>query len=72
MIEKLAETETGQYITTAQITIDLKNVFNALQWAKPHCTCVYCEGEGCKHCQHTGWLCKGLFNAAPDEVKTKS
>ena len=68
-IESLAETPAGSYIGGAQIAVDLKNVMNSLAWAKPHCTCVYCEGDGCKHCQSRGWLCKGLFASAPQEMK---
>jgi len=68
-IEELAEKPAGAYITPGQIVVDLKNVFNALTWAKPHCVCVYCEGEGCKHCQGHGWMCKGLWASAPEEYK---
>jgi hypothetical protein len=68
-IEELAEKPAGAYIGTAQIVVDLKNVFNALQWAKPHAVCVYCEGDGCKHCQSRGWLCKGLHASAPEDLK---
>lgn len=69
-IEALSEKSAGAFITPAQIVVDLKNVFNALSWAKPHCVCVYCEGEGCKHCQARGWLCKGLFASAPEDLKS--
>lgn len=69
-IEELAEKPAGAFITPAQIVVDLKNVFNALSWAKPHCVCVYCEGEGCKHCQSRGWLCKGLYASAPEDMKS--
>ena len=68
-IEELAEKPAGAFVTTAQIVVDLKNVFNALTWAKPHCVCVYCEGEGCKHCQGHGWMCKGLYASAPEDLK---
>jgi len=60
---------TGTYVTKAQVLADMKNAYNALAWAKPHCVCVYCEGEGCKHCQQNGWLCKGLWASAPEEYK---
>lgn len=69
-IEELSEKPAGAFITPAQIVVDLKNVFNALSWAKPHCVCVYCEGEGCKHCQSRGWLCKGLYASAPEDMKS--
>ena len=68
-IEELAETEAGTFLGSAQIIVDMKNVFNALQWAKPHCPCVYCEGDGCKHCQEKGWMCKGLHTSAPEDLK---
>ena len=69
-IEELSEKPEGSFITPAQIVVDLKNVFNALTWAKPHCVCVYCQGEGCKHCQFRGWLCKGLYASAPEDMKS--
>lgn len=68
-IEELCESPTGTYVTKAQVLADMKNAYNALAWAKPHCVCVYCEGEGCKHCQQNGWLCKGLWASAPEEYK---
>jgi len=69
-IERLSEKPAGAYIGASQIAVDLKNVLNSLSWAKPHCTCVYCEGEGCKHCQSRGWLCKGLYASAPEDMKS--
>ena len=68
-IEELCESPTGTYVTKAQVLADMKNAYNALAWAKPHCVCVYCDGEGCKHCQQNGWLCKGLWASAPEEYK---
>lgn len=68
-IEELCDSKTGTYVTKAQVLADMKNAYNALAWAKPHCVCVYCEGEGCKHCQQNGWLCKGLWASAPEEYK---
>jgi hypothetical protein len=68
-IEELSETEAGAFLGSAQIVVDMKNVFNALQWAKPHCQCVYCDGDGCKHCQNRGWMCKGLHTSAPEDLK---
>lgn len=68
-IEELSETEAGTFLGSAQIIVDMKNVFNALQWAKPHCPCVYCDGDGCKHCQEKGWMCKGLHASAPEDLK---
>lgn len=68
-IEELCEIPTGTYITKAQVLADMKNAYNALAWAKPHCVCVYCDGEGCKHCQDNGWLCKGLWASAPEEYR---
>lgn len=70
-IEALAEDPAGAYISTAQIVVDMKNVFSALKWATPHCVCVYCEGEGCKHCQSRGWMSKGLWDSAPDDMKAQ-
>lgn len=69
-IEALAEKDAGSFIGLEQIVVDLRNVFNALQWAKPHCVCIYCEGEGCKHCQKKGWMPKGLYASAPENLKT--
>lgn len=68
-IEALGAAPAGSYVGTEQIIVDLRNVFNALQWAKPHCVCIYCDGEGCKHCQHRGWMCKGLYASAPEDMK---
>ena len=68
-IEELCEDKAGIYVTKAQVLADMKNAYNALAWAKPHCICVYCEGDGCKHCQQNGWLCKGLWASAPEEYK---
>lgn len=68
-IEELCGVAAGTYITKSQILADMKNAYGALSWAKPHCVCVYCEGEGCKHCQQNGWLCKGLYVAAPEEYR---
>lgn len=70
-IEALAEDPAGAYLGVAQIVVDMKNVFSALKWATPHCVCVYCEGEGCKHCQNRGWMSKGLWDSAPDDMKAQ-
>ena len=70
-IEALAEDPAGAYLGVAQIVVDMKNVFSALKWATPHCVCVYCEGDGCKHCQNRGWMSKGLWDSAPDDMKAR-
>jgi len=69
-VELLAEKPAGAFLGASQINVDLKNVLNALAWAKPHCTCVYCEGDGCKHCQGHGWMPKGLYASAPEDMKS--
>lgn len=68
-IEALAETPAGAFVGLEQIIVDMRNAYNALAWAKPHCVCVYCDGEGCKHCHNRGWMPKGLYASAPEEYK---
>ena len=59
----------GYSVNWNAIDADIKNAKRCLTDAKPHDLCVYCNGDGCDACKHTGWLGKVAIEMAPKNLK---
>jgi len=69
-IKELADQPIGQFIRRQQIDADLKNVWSAIKFARPHASCPYCNQDtGCDACKSTGWVPIDIYKAAPEEFK---
>jgi ParB-like chromosome segregation protein Spo0J len=66
-IFELSEEPGGERLPLTQIRVDLNNVSEALQSAKPHSACPYCKGAGCKQCDALGWMHKDRYAGIPEE-----
>jgi len=52
----------------------LQNAINALASEIPHAVCPYCKAhepqrKDCRGCNGRGWVGKGAYKAAPEEMK---
>lgn len=43
----------------------LKTAAGTVRAAKGAGLCTYCDAEGCKHCEQSGWLIKSMYDSAP-------
>lgn len=75
-VKKMVEDgdELAAEINLSQVQADCSNLHRAFRFAKPHAVCPYCQGRGretkdCKCCGGRGWVGKGRFDAAPEEMK---
>lgn len=48
---------------------DAANIIRALRAARPHATCPYCGGPGCKACRDRGIVNQLIYEQAPSEMK---
>jgi len=60
---QVAETPAATYLNRQQVDTQLKNVWKALSYAKPHAVCPDCEGAAneCATCRATGFLPKPYY-----------
>lgn len=68
-IESLSKQNIGQFIRIQEVTAELKNAARHMRHAAPKAPCPYCAQKGCKTCRDAGWVPKGIYDAAPDEMK---
>ena len=59
----------GYSVNWNALDADIRNAKRCLTDAKPHDLCVYCNGDGCDACKHTGWLGKVAIEMAPKNLK---
>ena len=59
----------GYSVNWNALDADIKNAKRCLTDAMPHGSCVYCNGDGCDACKHTGWLGKVAIEMAPKNLK---
>ena len=45
------------------------NIRRSLKNALPHAICPYCGGDGCEACKTRGYVGRGIYQAAPAEMK---
>jgi len=70
-VKEIRSERIGTYIHE-QTEVDLSNVANAIQFAKPFALCAYCLPtglKGCKACRKSGFMTKDVFNAVPKEAR---
>ena len=70
--EKITATPPGQVLERSMLQFrrDLKNLDNALIFAKPYAVCSYCNASlpgiaNCSACHGTGWLVKSVYDQSP-------
>ena len=76
-VKKLADEPSGAFMAEDRIDDDLKNAWNALKFSAPNKPCCYCETgyaegvkkAGCKACHGRGWLSRGQYDAAPEDLR---
>lgn len=68
-VKALAEGKYGTFMRLQQISTDLRNAFRALTFSAPYRPCPYCNQDGCETCHKGGWVCKGIYDAAPADLK---
>lgn len=77
-IKELADDPSGAFLSEDRVDDDLKNAWNALKFATPSKPCCYCEtgyakgvkkADGCKACHDRGWLSRGQYDAAPEDLR---
>lgn len=59
----------GQFLNLQAIQAELTNAKRHIVHASPAGPCPYCAQKGCKTCHDNGWVPKGIWDAAPDEMK---
>lgn len=65
----LSSDPAGYSVNWNAIDADIRNAKRCLTDAMPHGLCVYCNGDGCDACKHTGWLGKVAIEMAPKNLK---
>ena len=55
-IEALAKSASGVYISLSMCRNEYTNLKGSLKNSAPTGICPKCEGAGCQHCAHTGWV----------------
>ena len=69
-----AGSEGFELLDEKQIEPRLKDIKSLLKFARPHCICPACSGDGgcgskCGHCKGKGWMVEGEFRMLPSEYK---
>ncbi len=52
-----------------RVLMDLERVVSAVRYAKPHCVCRMCQGQGCRACREAGYQTKMQYDANPPEFR---
>lgn len=65
----LSSDPAGYSVNWNALDADIRNAKRCLTDAMPHDLCVYCNGDGCDACKHTGWLGKVAVEMAPKNLK---
>jgi len=52
-----------------RMDIDLKNVWEAVKFARPYAVCMHHKGKACVPCKGTGWLVKTSYDRLVSEQK---
>lgn len=68
----LSQDPAGYSVNWNAIDADIRNAKRCLTDAMPHGICVYCTGDGCDACHHTGWLGKVAIEMAPKSMRKGS
>lgn len=68
-LTSLSSDPDGYSVNWNALDADIKNAKRCLTDAMPHGACVYCNGDGCDACKHTGWLGKVAIEMAPKSLK---
>lgn len=70
-IENLARDPIGCKVRMNQISVECKNIRDAIRWATPFKRCPYktCSTTGCKACGGNQWVTKDVWNNIPKEIK---
>jgi uncharacterized ParB-like nuclease family protein len=55
-IESLAKSPSGVYISMSMCRNEYTNLKGTLKSSAPTGICPKCDGAGCEHCAHTGWV----------------
>lgn len=55
-IEALAKSASGVYISMSMCRNEYTNLKGSLKNSAPVGVCPKCQGAGCEHCAHTGWV----------------
>lgn len=64
----------GEHIILTALDTSLRQAASTLKSARPHSRCVYCakkgdRQEGCDACGGRGWISRGLFASAPEDLR---
>jgi hypothetical protein len=71
-IETLAKDAVGKFLPVGPVCSDIENAKRQVKHSRPYSVCVYCKskpGKGCRACKDGGWIMKGLYDAAPEDMK---
>jgi hypothetical protein len=67
LLEALAQTKAGHYLSMSHIKADLRNAYVAIGMAVPTHECYSCSGEGCELCKGLGWIPSDMWDRRPKE-----
>jgi len=62
-IDVLSASAAGVWIDMHHVKTDFQNLSNTMKFSRPYADCIFCNGEGCEKCLHSGLLNEERFNA---------
>lgn len=69
LVQQLGDEKQGRLLDVDACVVHLNNTLEEIRFAVPKHRCVYCGGDGCQHCKHSGMLSDRLYELAAEELK---